>query len=269
MLLVIDALDEMLDDGGGIFPFLVTEGLPRGAYVVLTTRPDPRLSYLPQGPYAIEHTEYHLGPLSDEELAELFRVRRVNVNPAEAERIAAAALGHPLYAQAVADALLANPAFDLRDLPKRAEDFFRRAVGGLQGVRSPVLDGVLGLICAARKPLSIAELGQMLAATPRMIDEQGIRLIRPFLLATEGGFIFYHHKFHEFISRELHFEDEIQGFHQALARWLDSPRCHDSDYRFRHLAYHLERRRQGGPECGRQLSVLGCEVPPLRLRSAG
>ena len=99
-----------------------------------------------QGPYAIEHTEYHLGPLSDEELAELFRVRRVNVNPAEAERIAAAALGHPLYAQAVADALLANPAFDLRDLPKRAEDFFRRAVGGLQGVRSPVLDGVLGLI---------------------------------------------------------------------------------------------------------------------------
>jgi serine phosphatase RsbU (regulator of sigma subunit) len=241
LLLVIDALDEMPDDGDATYPFLVTDGLPRGAYVVLTTRPTARLRYLPQGPYAIEHTEYQLRALSDQEVSELLRVRRLDVKPAEVERIAAAARGHPLYAQAVADALLADPAYDLRDLPERAEDFFRRAVGGLQAQRNPVLDGVLGLLCAARRPLSVTELSQMLAATPRSIDQQGIGPIRQFLLATAGGFTFYHHRFHEFIARELHFEDEIRGFHRALARWLDSPRNRDSDDRFQHLAYHLDR----------------------------
>src|SRR5262249_41889279 len=156
---------------------------------------------------------------------------RPGLGPAEVERIAEAAQGNPLYLKAVVDELERDPAFDLGELPRGIEGFFRRATAGLRETRSALLRDVLLLFSTARKPLSLRELSAVTGARQREVFDQGIRPIQPFVLEAEGGHCFYHARFHDFVVRELLYEDELPDHHRALAAWLQRPECRSFDYR--------------------------------------
>ena len=88
---------------------------------------------------------------------------------------------------------------------------------------------------------SPGELAQITETPQREVHERGIRPIRQFLLDLDDGYSFYHARFHEFVSQELIYEDELARYHAALATWLRRPECASSNYRYRALAYHLDR----------------------------
>ncbi len=114
----------------------------------------------------------------------------------------------------------------------------------LNGRRDPLLIDVLGLLATARKPLGLRELGQITGTPQREIHQTGIRPIRQFLLDLDEGYSFYHARFHEFVTHELLYEDELPRYHATLASWLRRPECRSSDYRYLALAYHLDRGRR-------------------------
>src|SRR5262249_43654080 len=150
--------DELPPEAGAELPFLVTEGLPDGACVVVTSRPGDRLDRLLGGLYGVAHEVHDLGPLGLAEMAEILRARRPGLSDGEVERIAEAAQGTPLSLRAVADELERAPHFDLRDPPAGIDGFYRRATAGLGEERDSLLRAVLGVLSVARKPLALTEL---------------------------------------------------------------------------------------------------------------
>jgi hypothetical protein len=236
-LLVIDALDELPDDAGQELPFLPVESLSRGCYLVVTARPGARLDRLRETLAAVPVENYELGPLDRMETRAILRARKPDIGESEVERIAEVSQGNPLYLKAVTDALESDPAFDLRSLPGEVEGFFRRSTA--EAAESPILRSVLGLLAAARKPLSLRELGQVTGLPQREIHERGIRPVRQFLTELEGGYAFYHARFHEFVMGELLYADEITGHHRQLAEWLRRPESRSYDYRWKAQAHHL------------------------------
>ena len=241
LVLVIDALDELSEEVGPDPPFLVTEGLPAKVYVIVTARPGDRLDRLLEALHSTPHELYDLGPLEAHEVGAVLRAQRPGFEEAKIALAMKASKGNPLFLRAVADGLDRDPDYDLRDLPVSVEGFFRRAVGGLDGRRDPLLSDALGLLAAARKPLALRELAQITGTTQREMHERGIRPMRQFLLDQDEGYSFYHARFHEFVTHELLYEDELPRFHAALASWLRRPECRSSDYRYLALAYHLDR----------------------------
>ena len=242
LVLVVDALDELSEDAGPDPPFLVTEGLPANVYVIVTARPGDRLDQLLEALHSTPHELYDLGPLEAHEVGTILRAGRPDFDDAMIALAGKASKGNPLFLRAVADALERDPDYDLRDLPSSIEGFFRRALGGLNGRRDPLLTEVLGLLAAALKPLSLRELAQITGtAFQREIHEKGIRHIRQFLVNVDEGYSFYHARFHEFITHELLYEDELPHFHAKLATWLRRPECLTSNYRYIALAHHLDR----------------------------
>jgi serine phosphatase RsbU (regulator of sigma subunit) len=240
-LLVIDALDELPGDWEDELSFLVTEGLPEGAYVVVTTRPGERLDWLVKTlrRCGVPEHVYPLGPLELAEMAAVLRARAPGLSAADVERVAEASQGNALYLTAVVDELAKNPAFDLRDLPAGIEGFFERAVGNLRAGSNALRLTVLGLLTVARKPLSLPELSQITGVKQRQLDDHGIRPIQQFLFELGGGYCFYHARFRDFVTRALLYEDELPDFHALLAGWLSKPDNHGLDYRWSSLAYHL------------------------------
>jgi hypothetical protein len=241
VVLILDALDELAEEAGPDPPFLVTEGLPAKVYVIVTARPGDRLDRLLEALHSTPHELYDLGPLESHEIAAILRARRPDLDDAKIALAATASRGNPLFLRAVADELERDPDYDLRDLPASIEGFFRRALGGLDDPRDPLLTDVLALLATARKPLALRELGQVTGAPQREIHQRGIRPIRQFLLDLDEGYSFYHARFHEFAVHELLYEDELPRYHAALASWLSRTECRSSDYRYLALAHHLYR----------------------------
>jgi hypothetical protein len=239
LVLVVDALDELPDAAGDELPFLVREGLPEGVYVVVTSRPGDRLDRLVAALFGVPHEVFDLGPLGLPEMAAVLRASRPGLAQAEVERIADVCQGNPLYLRAVTQELGRNPGFDLRDLPAGIEGFFRRATAGVRDGPGGLLRDVLGLLAAARKPLSLRELAEITGQRQRPVHDQGVRPVRQFLLDLDGSYTFYHARFHEFVTRELLYEDEWADYHRLLAAWLQRPSSRPYDYRWSSLAYHL------------------------------
>jgi hypothetical protein len=241
VVLALDGLDELTEETGPDPPFLVTSGLPAKVYVIVTARPGDRLDSLLQSLHSTPHELYDLGPLEPDEIGIILRDRHPDLDDAKIALAAKASRGNPLFLRTVADALERDRDYDLRDLPPSIEGFFRRALGGLNGQRDPLLTDVLGLLATATKPLSLRELAQVSGTPQREVHERGIRPIRQFLLDLDEGYSFYHARFHEFVSHELIYEDELPRYHASLASWLRRPDCRSSDYRYLALAYHLDR----------------------------
>lgn len=244
-VLVVDALDELPDDVPADLPFLVTDALPDGVYVVVTGRPGGRLDRLRQDLALVPHAVHDLAPLGPAEAAAVLRAYAPGLSDADARRVAEAPAGNPLYLRAAADALAADPAFDARRLPPAVEGFFARATAGLRdggpgGGPNPVLRDVLGLLAAARKPLTLRELAQATGLRQRQVFEQGVRPVRPFLVeGDDGGYAFYHARFHDYVTADVLYEDELPEYHRRLADWLRRPDAAGNDYRLLSLAHHL------------------------------
>ena len=109
--------------------------------------------------------------------------------------------------------------------------------------RDPLLTDVLGLLAAALKPARTAgELAQITRTVQREIRERGIRPIRQFLVDLDEGYGFYHARFHEFVTHELLYEDELPHFHAKLASWPRRSRVPDRQIiGILALAHHLDR----------------------------
>jgi hypothetical protein len=237
VVIVIDALDELPAEAGEL-PYLATDALPEGVFYVVTSRPGNLLDRLQERLFALPPQLFDLGPLDLPEISDLLRARKPDIREADLERIAEASQGNPLYLRAVADELDRTPAYDLQLLPSTVEGFFRNSTSGLRG-GNLVLAEILGLLSVARTSLSMRELSEITGHSQRQVDEQGIRPIRQFLLKTDGSYSFYHARFHEFVTRNILYADEMRQSHRKIADWLERPENHRSEYRWASLTYHL------------------------------
>jgi phosphoserine phosphatase RsbU/P len=142
-----------------------------------------------------------------------------------------------LYLCAVTQVLRTNPRFDLQALPPSIEGFFRSATSDLGD--NEILGDTLRTLSAARAPLSLRDLSRIAGKPQREVFDRGIQPIRAFLLELNGGYTFYHARFHEFVTRTMFYEDELQAPHRKIAAWLQLPECWKSEYRLTSLAYHF------------------------------
>jgi hypothetical protein len=239
LCLVIDGLDELPPEAGQELPYLVTDRLPEGVHVVVTSRPGFRLDALREGLFSVPHDVHDLKPLDREEASALLRDCQAGLGEADVVRIADGAQGNPLYLRVAAEEWRRNPGFDLGQLPAGVEGFFRRATGELRARPDRVLQDVLGLLAVARKPLSVTELAGIAGVRQRQIREQGVAPVRAFLTEGADGYTVYHARFHEFVTRELLYPDELPSYHRLLADWLQRPENRSSEYRWWSLARHL------------------------------
>jgi len=237
LVVVIDALDE-LPLSSAEPSYLVSDALPEGVFFFVTSRPGDRLDRLKERLFATPHHFHDIGPLSLAEMRSVLQSRRPEITTDEVERIAEASQGNPLYLRAVADQLSLNPKFNLHTLPGTIEDFFRSSIGLLRN-EDFVLRQVLGLLSVVRASLSIREISAITGHSQREIDEQGIRPIRQFLLDVGGSYTFFHTKFHEFVTRNVLYEDELRKSHLAVALWLQRPKNAWNSYRWASLAHHM------------------------------
>jgi hypothetical protein len=239
VVVVIDGIDELASPVLDETPYLTTEGLPRGAYVVVTARPGERLDCLKALVSTLPHFVYDLRPLELAEIEEIVRLRAPQTTNPNLRRIAETSQGNPLYLRAVLDELEDNSEFDLNELPSTVEGFYRHATAHLSDSNNESLRSVVGLLAVSRKPLSIRELHQITGASQRELHDRGIGPIRHFLGEADGAYWFYHASFHDFVIGKLIFEDELRSFHSRLATWLELRSNHDFDYRWMSLTHHL------------------------------
>jgi hypothetical protein len=236
-IVVIDGLDELPE--GSETPYLIVDGLPDGAYFVVTVRPGERVERLKSAVSSIPHRIYDIDPLESAEMEELVRSLAPQVKTEDAQRIALASEGNPLYLRAAAEVLRSNPQFDPAHLPPTTEGFFRRATAHLHEGRDEILRAVLGLLAVARCPLTAGDFQQITGNSLRDLYQKGIMPVRQFLKERDGSYSFYHGAFHDFVVRKLLYEDELRGFHLKVATWLERSENHEMDYRWTSLAYHL------------------------------
>lgn len=239
LISVIDALDELAEGDQADLPFLFPDELSDGTYVVVTSRPRNSLSRLEERFFTSPYEIFDLGPLEFSEMREILGARHMKLSEGETERIAECSQGNPLYLRAVMEEMERSPTFDLKGLPRSIEGFFRRTTRSIRDSKSRILHDLLGLLAVSRKPLTISELSQIIGKKQREISEQGINPVRQFLLEVDDAYSFYHVGFHDFISQELLYEDELRECHRMLAEWLQLPESRSYEYRSSSLAYHL------------------------------
>jgi hypothetical protein len=237
LVIVIDALDE-LPCANDEPPYLVSDALPDGVFFFVTCRPGDRLTRFEERLFAVPHRFHDLGPLTLGDMRSVLVSRKPDITSGEVERIAEVSQGNPLYLHAIADRLSQQPAYNLNELPTTIEGFFRSS-SGLLRTDNAVLRDVLGLLSVARSSLCVRELSAIAGHSEREIEEQSIRPIRQFLLDIGGSYTFYHMKFHEFVTRNILYGDELRRSHAAIARWLQRPENVSNQYRWASLAHHL------------------------------
>ncbi len=238
LVIVVDALDELITEPGNMLSFLVSQTIPEGVYFVVTSRPGEQLDLLLRSLTTIPEQVYELGPLGLSEMYAILHLSNPDLPEAQMGRIAEVSGGNPLYLRAVVEELEKDAKFDFNRLPSGIEGFFARSVCAPEAA-DPLLRDVLGLLAAARKPLSLRELSQITGERQRRINEVGIRPIRSFLMEVAGQFSFYHARFYDFVVREFLYEDELPQYHERLAVWLQQPESRSYDYYWMSLAYHL------------------------------
>jgi serine phosphatase RsbU (regulator of sigma subunit) len=236
LVVVIDALDELPPSGNPAF--LVSDALPDGVFFWVTARPCEQLDRLGELLFAIPHRFHDLGPLSLGEMRSVLQARKPGITSAEVERVAEVSQGNPLYLRAVADLMSAQADYNLQELPPTIEGFYRSVTVFLRD-GNDILREILGLLSVARTALSVRELSALTGRAQREIDERVIRLIQQFLLEISGSYTFYHEKFHEFVTHNILYEDELRNSHAVIAQWLQRPANGSNPYRWASLAFHL------------------------------
>jgi serine phosphatase RsbU (regulator of sigma subunit) len=236
-VVVIDALDEL---PGSLLeePFLAVETIPDRVYFIVSCRPGERLDRLQTRLFAVPRQVLDLGPLNTEEVRDLLRPIKPDMSAADVERVTKVSQGNPLYLQATATQMQIDRTYNLQSLPPSIEDFFGRATSSL-GEGNAILRDVLSLLSAARISLSVSQLSEIMHTPQRDVFEQGVRPIRPYLFEIDGGYLFYHSRFQEYLLRTVLFQDELRASHRKIAQWLQRAPVSSREYRLSSLTYHL------------------------------
>ena len=236
-VIVIDALDELSNAAGDEVGFLPSESVPEGVYVVVTSRPGARIEALEGRLNRIPHVLYLLPPLEPADVRGMLGERAAAITDADVERLVRAANGNPLYVETALAGMRSSATFDASQLPAALDGYYRRATRQL--AEQPVFRDVLGALAVMRTPVSARDLAHITNHTERETRGLGLDPIREFLRGTDAGLTFYHEYFHDFVTRELLYADELRSAHARIAGWLQRPERAGDPYRWHSLAFHL------------------------------
>ncbi len=258
-VVVLDALDE-LEAGDGRVTFL-SPGLPAGARVVLSCRPDIPLVQALRGRLRGRLDERPLEPLSEADFRLLLERRmeasvvRVLEQSIDLGQVFHRLGGNPLFVQCCVDDLVRRreeagqtgeaPAVDLGALPTTLEAVFRgvydrvrRGEGGRQRAR------LLQLLVAAREPLSITQLAGLMAVDgqPLLLEDcrDQVEALSQWLLdAGEGRFKPWHQGLADYLREQVLGAAGVVQLEDVFCRWLEQPGLGLSLYGLKHRLGHL------------------------------
>jgi hypothetical protein len=238
ILLLFDGLNEFATPERALPPFFPTETLPHHVYIVVTSQAGEQLDTLKEETSTIPTVVHTLGPLEAEEIRELVRLHQPDASESLIEGLADASGGNPLYLRAALESLDADAKVDINALPAAVEGYYRRATR--RHVDDPTTRDILGPLAVCRQPLSLSELSEIIGVSQRAIHNSAIMPLRPFLIEEDRRFGFYHERFHDYVVRELLFEDELRSAHARIAEWLSNrARAEHDDYYWTSLTHHL------------------------------
>jgi hypothetical protein len=239
VVMLVDALDELSSTTETEVAFPTFDVLPSSVFVVVTVRPGDTLDHLLERLVAVPHALYDLEPLSRADAARLIRAHNATISDLEVDRIAGSVEGNPLLLRAVVADLSERTTLDLPHVPSSIEAYFRQATRAAESSGGEILRRVLGLLAAARRPLSLREIGRITGIAERTLFETAIRPIRAYLMEDDRRYGFYHALFADFVRQSLLYDDEIARSHRDLSEWLVQPDANNRDYRMGSLACHL------------------------------
>jgi tetratricopeptide (TPR) repeat protein len=236
-IIVIDGLDQIEEDldGQRDLSFLPLEP-PPGIVFLLGTRPNDALKPLE---LRKPHTEYWLPNLSRSDFDRILRHRGVQPNPTLADRFYTAMQENALYLDLVARELVQPgapaPEVLITRIADNPDNLFSLSIERLRKDRErwrTVLKPILGLLLAARDPLSMRALRSLIAADDDECREGLQRLGGLLTRDGEGRFYLYHLKLNDFLRQDLQqpgreyvfAADEEEAYHQKLADWCSGGR---------------------------------------------
>jgi WD40 repeat protein len=253
---VLDALDE-LEASGERLNFL-PQVLPEGARVVLTCRPDvPLVQGLRARLSKLE--EWEVPPLSEADLRPVLE-RRLGTEALQAldrsvdwRALFQRLQGNPLFLQRAIDRLGRTPGvLDLERLPANLEAFFRdiyNEIAERDGVRYATPEGrqkakLLHLLCVAREPLDVEQLGELiaLAGLPLLLEDCRDRLLEmsQFLLDVgENRFKPWHQGLVDFVRGQILGTAGVRQTEELFCTWLRRPAAQLGRYGLRYRVQHL------------------------------
>jgi Stage II sporulation protein E (SpoIIE)/TIR domain/NACHT domain len=238
VILVIDAIDELPQTADAL-AFLLLNPLPRNVFIIVTGRPGDAADRVQEHSVTTPIQAYDLDLLDDSEIGAILQAERPAMPPSQMDRITRAVRGNPLLLRAVIADASPGGLIDTGQLPAGVEGYFRRALGSIGETDGPLVRRILGLLAVARRPLSLAELGQITGVAQRDLDDRAVRPLRPYLFGAQRQYRFYHALFSGFVTQAFLYGDEIVRSHRDLATWLTAPDCLSPEYRSQSLAYHL------------------------------
>jgi hypothetical protein len=241
VVIVIDGLDELATSAETVPAFLLTDALPAGLFFFVTSRPGVSIDVLKSHLTVVPTRVYRLEGLDTAEVDAILRSSKVELSTDDIERLTLTSEGNPLYVTAAAMALADGE--HVSEFPSGIEGYFRRATRNLPN--SVVLRDTLGFLAVARIPLSVRQLAQLVKCRERQIVEEALRPVQHFLKEERGHFAFYHQSFHDFVTRELLYQDELRSYHARFAGQLTNPSRDFNEYRYAALAHHLFAAEEG------------------------
>ena len=273
LVIAIDALDEaqMPADIRGANTLYLPTSLPAGVYFVLTRRPQPMpLETAPGTP----SETFALGAELPDNQADVRTYLRQQAGRPEfvarlteqripterfVEELAERSTGNFMYLAYLLPDIAAG-LFDplhLTGLPQGLRGYYERFWNELESAKDEGREAwtkfykpVIGMLAAAREPVSVAWIGRILDLSPDEIADFALARWRKFLcqtgVASETCWRLYHASFADFLAEKLEsarlYHDQIVDYYRESCdgNWLILTKV-DGAYGLRHLAMHFAR----------------------------
>ena len=271
LVIVIDALDEaqMPADVRGANALYLPTSLPAGVYFVLTRRPQPvSLETAPGTP----SETFTLGAdLPDNQADVRAYLRQQAARPEIAVRLADRHIPTERFVEELAERSAGNFMYlayllpdiaaglfdplNLTGLPQGLRGYYERFWNELESAKGEGREAwtkfykpVIGMLAAAREPVSADWIGRILGLDPDEVADFALARWRKFLYRTdvagEARWRLYHASFADFLAEKL---DGAKRYHEQIADYYlkayVSKRLRlvdiDEGYGLRHLAAHL------------------------------
>ncbi len=245
-VMVLDGLESVISPHKWFMDFL-PRAMPENVYWLLTRRSDSQRQHL-SGMLDFKAEHLTLPPFSEAETAQFIQkvIREDDIADKIVKRFYKVSGGDPLYLRFWVKSLQSRFG-QLREsesievlLPDiEVNTYWQRILGGLP-TRAALPDQALSILytlTAARGPLSINELSQILEAPPNLI-RAALPSLSPFLMQAEG-YDLMHERIRDAMLNVL--GDKVRPYKEKLLTFCASWREHteQSAYVLRHYAYHL------------------------------
>lgn len=230
----IDGLDQLEEDFNGVRDLsFLPNNPPPGIVFVLGTRPDDTLHPLK---LLKPHHEYKLPNLSRSDFDLVLSHRHVQLDKSLADQFYEAVQKNALYLDLVAKELAENRTVSHIDAIQRVADnpdnIFSLSIARLKRQRRQwrsVLKPILGLLLAAREPLRVQHIRQILAVEDDEMRD-GLRRLGGLIAEdAQGRRYLFHLKLQEYLRQDknktnkdyVFAHDEVIKLHRKLISWCE------------------------------------------------